>query len=76
MRLNRFALKELRERSGFTKAAFAREVGVSVGTLADLESGRRGASPEMAQRLAEALKVPLAALVTDPPPDDDTTHGA
>jgi transcriptional regulator with XRE-family HTH domain len=66
VRLNRFALKELRERSGFTKAAFAREAGISIGTLADLESGRRNASPDMVGRLATAPKVPLPALLALP----------
>lgn len=66
VKLNRVALTEFRERSGFTKAALAREAGISTGALADLESGRRNASPAMIRRLAEALKVPLPALVADP----------
>jgi transcriptional regulator with XRE-family HTH domain len=64
--LNRFALSELRERSGFSKSAFSREAGVSVGTVADLESGRRRASPAMLRRLATTLKVPLAAILGCP----------
>jgi transcriptional regulator with XRE-family HTH domain len=63
VRVNRFALTELRERSGYSKSALARQVGISVGTLADLESGRRNASPELVRKLADGLKVPLAALV-------------
>lgn len=65
MHLNRYALTYLRERSGFSKSSLAREVGISVGTLADLESGRRNASPEMIRRLAVALKVPIPALIGD-----------
>jgi transcriptional regulator with XRE-family HTH domain len=63
MKINRWALTELRERSGLSKSGLAREAGVSVGTVADLESGRRNASPEMLRRVAAVLRVPLAALL-------------
>ena len=63
MQVNRHALTSLRERSGFTKSMLAREVGISVGTLHDIESGRRNASPEMIRRLAVALKIPTPALI-------------
>jgi transcriptional regulator with XRE-family HTH domain len=63
VQVNRHALTSLRERSGFTKSSLAREAGISVGTLHDIESGRRNASPEMIRRLAVALKVPTPALV-------------
>ena len=65
-KLNRWTLTELRERSGYSKSAFAREVGISTGTLSDLESGRRNASPDVLKRLAETLKVPLPAILCDP----------
>jgi transcriptional regulator with XRE-family HTH domain len=66
MRLNRYALANLRERSGYSKSALARDVGMSVGALADLESGRRNASPSLARRLARALAVPLPAILACP----------
>lgn len=66
MRLNRFALAELRERSGYTKAAFARALGCGAPTITDIEAGRRSASPELVKRMAAVLKVPLPALLTDP----------
>jgi transcriptional regulator with XRE-family HTH domain len=65
VKLNPAALTCLRERSGYSKNALARDMGISVGTVADLESGRRNASPRMARRLATALRVPIAALLAD-----------
>ena len=64
MKINPCALTELRERSGYSKSALAREAGIGVGTVADLESGRRNASPEMVRRLAAVLRTPLAALLS------------
>ncbi len=66
MHINRLALREVRERSGYSKSRLAREAGVSVGTVADIESGRRRPSPNMVVRLAHALKVPLASLLACP----------
>lgn len=66
MKIQRHALREIRERSGLTVPALAREVGCSHATLYDIENGNRGASPDMAVRLAKALKCPLVALLADP----------
>lgn len=70
MKINRHALTIIRERSGLSKPALAREVGCRHSTIYEIESGNRGASPEMAQRLARALKVPLVALLADPDEDE------
>lgn len=70
MRINRYALTELRERSGLTKSALARLAGCGVPTIADIEAGRRSASPELVKRLARALKVPLPAILADPASSD------
>lgn len=66
MKVNRHALKEIRERSGLSVPALARDVGCSHGTLYDIENGKRGASAELTVRIARALKCPLVALLADP----------
>lgn len=66
MRINRFALSELRERSGLTKSEFARALQVGPPHVTDIESGRRHPSPDLARRMAAVLKVPLAAILANP----------
>lgn len=66
MRINPFALTEIRQRSGLTKSGLARTVDISPGHMSDIESGRRQPSPELTQRIARALKVPLPAILADP----------
>lgn len=66
MRINRHALRQIRERSGLSKTKLAMEAGVSTGTLNDLESGRRGGSDELIRKVAGALKVPVTAIIVDP----------
>jgi transcriptional regulator with XRE-family HTH domain len=70
MVLNRHALRIIRERSGLSVSALAADAGVSQPHLSNIESGRRQASPEVARRLAAALKVPLLALLADEEPSD------
>lgn len=69
MRINRYALAEIRERSGLTKSELARLARCGAPTISDIEAGRRSASPELVKRIAKALKVPLVAILADP---DDT----
>lgn len=70
MRTNRYALAELRERSGYSKSHFCRDVGISTGTLSDIEGGRRNPSPALLKRMADVLKVPLPALLYSPAAED------
>ena len=72
MKVNRHALREIRERSGLSvpQLAKALEPPCSHGTLYDIENGHRGASPELAVRIARALKCPLVALLADPDCDE------
>lgn len=42
---------------------FGKKIGVSVANLCDIEKGRKGVSPEKAEQIAKALKVPPALLV-------------
>lgn len=66
MRVNGVALSELRKRSGLRPSALAHEAGISPSYLSDMEAGRKPGSPDVIKRLAEALKVPLPAILQDP----------
>lgn len=67
MRCNGAALRVIRERSGLSVTALAREAGISQPHLTNIEKGDRQASPEVISKLARALKVTLPALLADPP---------
>lgn len=64
------ALRVLREKDRMSKTALAKAAGISLGYLADLESGRRKGNPEVIGKLADALNVPMSLLerrrVTEP----------
>lgn len=49
--------KTLKER-GWSDADLARQAKIGSGTLSDIRSGRRRVGPELAQAIAEALKIP------------------
>lgn len=66
MRLNRAALRVIRERSGMTVTALAEAAGVKQSHLSNIEAGRRNASPDVVVALASALKVDLPAILADP----------
>lgn len=66
MKVNRHALREIRERSGLSVPELARTIDTSHGVLYDIENGRRGCSASMARRIAAGLKVPLVAILADP----------
>jgi len=66
-------LAELREAAGLTQAALAEQGGVPLGTVREIEQGRREPLFSNMQKLAEALGASLdgwpdAALPGDPPP--------
>jgi XRE family transcriptional regulator, regulator of sulfur utilization len=63
MHLNRDALRAIRERSGLSKAALARQVGVDRTLISRLESGERPATPDVMKKLADGLHVPITALM-------------
>jgi transcriptional regulator with XRE-family HTH domain len=56
-------LRVLRERDGYTLTGLARESGISLGYLSDMENGRRWPNPAMTKKLADSLKVPYSVLV-------------
>lgn len=63
MLLNGTALRMIRERSGHTQASLARGSKVSQGRISELESGVRNVRPGTVKALADALAIPIAALV-------------
>lgn len=56
------ALLVLREKDGHTKTSLAKAAGMTIGYLADLESGRRKGNPVVIAKLAKALNVPKSML--------------
>lgn len=63
MEVNGEALRAIREAQGWTKSRLAAEAGISLPYLRDLEKGRRkGRNPQVVRALAQALKVPTAAI--------------
>lgn len=62
MQFNTAALTAIREKDGMTKKQLAEAAGISLQYLCDIESGRRGAKPDVMKRVAAALNVPLSAI--------------
>jgi XRE family transcriptional regulator, aerobic/anaerobic benzoate catabolism transcriptional regulator len=60
-------VRGLRARRGMTRKILAKDSGVSERYLAQLESGQGNASLTLLRRVARALDVPLASLVSDAP---------
>jgi transcriptional regulator with XRE-family HTH domain len=56
------AVRQLREKRGFTQEALAHEAGVTTGTLSMIERGHSNPAWGTARRIAEALGVSLAEL--------------
>ena len=66
MDVHPFALRALRERSGYTVTRLAELAGTKQAHLSNIEAGRRNASPELIASLATALGVDQRAIVTNP----------
>jgi DNA-binding XRE family transcriptional regulator len=54
---SRAAIRKWRK---LTQIELAEKIGISQGTLSDIESGRRAPSDEVAEKMAQALNVPKA----------------
>jgi transcriptional regulator with XRE-family HTH domain len=65
----------IRVLAGFSQAALARECGISVQYMSDIERGRRRGSPAVAKRIAQALGVPVRSILITPD-DDEHEQGA
>lgn len=70
MHLNPAALRVIRERSGYSVSSLAAAVGIQQPHLSNIEKGRRGASPDLIQRIAAELKIPLGAILNSPVRDE------
>lgn len=71
--IHRATLRALAEQRGLSHAGLAREAGCSKSFIDHLAVGRKtGASPELAERIAEALSVPLDVLFV---PETSTDSG-
>jgi transcriptional regulator with XRE-family HTH domain len=61
--MNGAALQAIRERSGLTQSDLARLTGISQGRISEIESGSPKVRPATVKSLAEALSVPMTALL-------------
>ena len=61
--VNPEALRNLRVKDGLSVTALAAKAGIGRAHLSNIEAGRRGCSPAALKRLAEALAVPVSALL-------------
>ena len=51
-----------REKAGLTKADVARELGVTLSLISQIESGKRNATPAMIRRLEQVFNCPVVVL--------------
>jgi transcriptional regulator with XRE-family HTH domain len=56
------AVAYARRQAGLTKTALAKELGVALSLISQIESGKRNATPAMIIRLADALNCPRVVL--------------
>lgn len=57
-------IKALREKDGWRLGKFAVAVEMSHAHLSNIEAGRRAATPESLRKIANTLRVPLAAIAS------------
>ena len=69
MQLNPISLAVARTLAGLSQAELSRRSKVSQGYISGIEAGDKQASPEKLRQLAIAIGVPIAALITDPTPE-------
>lgn len=67
MRINPEALAAIRQRSGMTQTDLAERANISQSRLSELESKSLNVRPGSAKRLAEALLVPVTAIISASP---------
>ena len=58
-------LRAARQKRGLTQRELAALAGTGAGTVADLESGRRGAYPRTIRRIADALNTDVEHLIEE-----------
>lgn len=65
-RQNGLSVRHLRIKSGKKPGEFATAARISYSTLDNIENERKNASPEVLYRIAQALDVPVQAIIRDP----------
>lgn len=63
--MNGETVRALRERSGLSGTALAEVIAIDRAYLSHIEAGRRQPSPAVAKKIADALKVPLVAILAE-----------
>lgn len=71
MRINHQALRIIRERSGYSQTEAAVLAGIDRPNYAHLEAGRRKGTPAQVLSIANALQIPMTALL-GPELDNDS----
>jgi transcriptional regulator with XRE-family HTH domain len=66
VKANGDAIVEIMERSGYHRARFASEVGISPSYLTLILKGEKPGSADVLKRMAAVLKCPVTALIRDP----------
>lgn len=67
MKSNGHAIKAIRERSGLSVTQLAEMIGRTRPFISNIEANRRDGSPEVIKAIAEALKVPITAIIYGAP---------
>jgi transcriptional regulator with XRE-family HTH domain len=62
---NGLAIKEFREREGWSCAALAEESGIAQSTLSNIENEQRSTKLEVLQKIANALDLPVGAITRE-----------
>lgn len=65
MKTNGDAIRIIRERTGFTKTQLATAARLDRTHLHRIETGERNGTPAQAKAIAEALAVPLTAILAE-----------
>ena len=68
------AIKVIRQHRGLSQQALAGAAGIAQPQMSAMESGKRGGTVQTLKRLADALRVPLDALVSGPQASDTETE--
>lgn len=63
MEVNRYALRAIRLQNRQSVSSLARSAGIEQPHLSNIEAGRRRPSPSVIASLADALAIPVEALV-------------
>lgn len=65
LRVNGQAVRTFREMAGFSQSQFAQAIGIYQGYLARIENGDRNPSAPVAKKIADGLKIPMAAILAE-----------